>query len=118
MPTASSFGPGDLSLNMGYPGQISHPEVVESIETLVKKTHDAGKISGTLGVTVEQTQFWHERGVQWDSQRRLPLSPCRSPLLSRRIPRLRHRLRNCGVLRTRIDPVRNIRHFRDGKKDS
>ena len=59
------FGPGDLSLNMGYPGQIAHPEVVAEIETLVKKTHDAGKISGTLGVTVEQTQFWHERGVQW-----------------------------------------------------
>ena len=31
----------------------------------MKKTHDAGKISGTLGVTVEQAQFWHERGVQW-----------------------------------------------------
>ena len=30
------MGPGDLSLNMGYPGQISHPEVVSEIETLVK----------------------------------------------------------------------------------
>lgn len=59
------FGPGDLSLNMGYPGQIAHPEVVAVIERLVKKTHDAGKISGTLGVTVEQARFWHERGVQW-----------------------------------------------------
>lgn len=59
------FGPGDLSLNMGYPGQITHPEVVSAIERLVKQTHDAGKISGTLGVTPEQAHFWIERGVQW-----------------------------------------------------
>lgn len=59
------FGPGDLSLNMGYPGQITHPEVVSVIERLVKQTHDAGKISGTLGVTPEQAHFWIERGVQW-----------------------------------------------------
>ncbi len=59
------FGPGDLSLNMGYPGQIEHPEVVSVIEALVDKTHAAGKISGTLGVTPEQAHFWQERGVQW-----------------------------------------------------
>ena len=59
------FGPGDLSLNFGHPGQIDHPEVVDVIERLVKQTHDAGKISGTLGVTSEQAHFWHERGVQW-----------------------------------------------------
>ncbi len=59
------FGPGDLSLNMGYPGQMSHPEVVKTIEGLVQQTHAVGKISGTLGVTVEQAAFWQERGVQW-----------------------------------------------------
>ena len=59
------FGPGDLSLNFGYPGQIDHPEVVSVIERLVKQTHEAGKISGTLGVTPELAKFWSDRGVQW-----------------------------------------------------
>ena len=59
------FGPGDLSLNFGYPGQIEHPEVVSVIERLVKETHAAGKISGTLGVTPEQARYWTDRGVQW-----------------------------------------------------
>ena len=35
------------------------------IERLVKETHAAGKISGTLGVTPEQARYWTDRGVQW-----------------------------------------------------
>lgn len=59
------YGPGDLSLNYGYPGQIDHPDVVSTIERLVGETHAAGKVSGTLGVTPAQAEFWSSRGVQW-----------------------------------------------------
>jgi 4-hydroxy-2-oxoheptanedioate aldolase len=59
------LGPGDLSLNFGMPGDTMNPKVLDTIDSLVKKIQDAGKHAGTLGVTVEQTIYWHERGVRW-----------------------------------------------------
>jgi len=59
------LGPGDLSVNFGIPGDTMNPQVTDSIEMLVNKIHDAGKIAGTLGVTAEQAKFWHEKGVRW-----------------------------------------------------
>ncbi|MDA1279597.1 MAG: aldolase/citrate lyase family protein [Chloroflexi bacterium] len=59
------LGPGDLSVNFGLPGQTMHEKVVDTIEGLVTRIHDAGKHAGTLGVTAEQTIFWHGRGVRW-----------------------------------------------------
>jgi len=59
------LGPGDLSVNFGIPGDTMNPQVTDSIEMLVNKIHAAGKIAGTLGVTAEQTKYWHEKGVRW-----------------------------------------------------
>lgn len=59
------LGPGDLSVNFGLPGQTMHEKVVDTIQGLTTKILDAGKIVGTLGVTAEQSLFWHERGIQW-----------------------------------------------------
>jgi 2-keto-3-deoxy-L-rhamnonate aldolase RhmA len=33
------MGPFDLSHVLGYPGQTSHPKVVEEIEEIVRKAH-------------------------------------------------------------------------------
>lgn len=59
------LGPGDLSVNFGIPGDTMNPLVVDAIDGLVTKIQDSGKHAGTLGVTVEQTVFWHKRGVRW-----------------------------------------------------
>ena len=59
------LGPGDLSVNFEIPGQTMSDQVVNSIQDLHEKITAAGKHTGTLGVTVEQTLFWHERGVKW-----------------------------------------------------
>ena len=59
------LGPGDLSVNFGIPGDTMNPKVLDTIDSLVTSIHDAGKHAGTLGVTVEQTLYWHERGVRW-----------------------------------------------------
>jgi 4-hydroxy-2-oxoheptanedioate aldolase len=59
------LGPGDLSLNMGVPGQQEAPQVVETIEMLVKKILAAGKHAGTLGNYPEHAKFWRDRGVNW-----------------------------------------------------
>ena len=59
------LGPGDLSVNFGIPGQTMSDQVVDSIQDLHERITAAGKHTGTLGVTAEQTIFWHERGVKW-----------------------------------------------------
>ena len=59
------LGPGDLSVNFGIPGQTMSDQVVDSIQDLHERITASGKHTGTLGVTVDQTLFWHERGVKW-----------------------------------------------------
>ena len=59
------LGPGDLSVNFGIPGQPMHEQVVDAIQGMTTKIQAAGKHVGTLGVTAEQTIFWHERGIKW-----------------------------------------------------
>ena len=52
-------------MNFGYPGQPDHPEVVECIEGLVKKSRAAGKQAGTVAGSPEAVKFWTDRGVNW-----------------------------------------------------
>jgi len=58
------IGPMDLSCSMGYPGQMSHPEVQATIEHLVKKIREAGKVAGTW-VGVEDLKRAKELGFQY-----------------------------------------------------
>lgn len=59
------LGPGDLSVNFGIPGETMSDQVVNSIQDLHERITAADKHTGTLGVTAEQTIFWHERGIKW-----------------------------------------------------
>lgn len=58
------LGPGDLSLQFGFPGQMGHPRVVESIEKLTAKIIGAGKQVGTV-TTPENVKRWHDIGIRW-----------------------------------------------------
>jgi len=56
------FGPMDLSVALGYPGQTSHPEVVSVIEDLGKKTIEAGKVAGTIVGNLDQYKRFRGQG--------------------------------------------------------
>jgi 4-hydroxy-2-oxoheptanedioate aldolase len=58
------LGPGDLSLQFGYPGQATHPRVIETIEKLTPKILKAGKQVGTI-TDPSQTKRWHDIGIRW-----------------------------------------------------
>ena len=42
------IGPSDLSVQMGHPGQKTHPEVVEQITEVRDRAHDAGVPTGVI----------------------------------------------------------------------
>jgi 2-keto-3-deoxy-L-rhamnonate aldolase RhmA len=58
------LGPGDLSLQFGFPGQAAHPKVVETIEELTPKILKAGKHVGTI-TDPSQAKRWHDIGIRW-----------------------------------------------------
>jgi len=43
------IGPFDLSVSLGYPGEIDHPKVREAVETVRSKAVDADVPVGGLG---------------------------------------------------------------------
>ena len=58
------IGAGDLSVSMGYPGQMTHPEVVAAVEGAVEATLRAGKYAG-CSCPDDQAPRWLERGVRF-----------------------------------------------------
>ncbi len=56
------FGPMDLSVALGYPGQVSHPEVVEVIEDLGHQVIEAGKVAGTIVSNLDQYKQYRGKG--------------------------------------------------------
>ena len=55
-------GPGDLSASLGYPGQRSHPKVLEVIEQIIDQVYAAGKISNNVAPDAETRKRWFEKG--------------------------------------------------------
>ena len=50
------IGPADLSADMGYMGQLTHPEVQATIKGAITRIEAAGKAPGILATTPEFTQ--------------------------------------------------------------
>jgi 2-keto-3-deoxy-L-rhamnonate aldolase RhmA len=60
------IGPSDLSGALGHFGDIGHPDVQRTIDTIVRKTHDKGGYLGVgIGTDVDAGRRWIERGIQW-----------------------------------------------------
>ena len=52
------FGPGDFSLSLGVPGQMSHPDVVNARKKVAEVARKNNKIAATLGhLNVAQTNI-------------------------------------------------------------
>ena len=57
------FGPADLSTDMGYQGETTAPEVMETMEHCVKRVRELGKAAGTLATDVETAKKFIEWGA-------------------------------------------------------
>jgi len=57
------IGPYDLSQSIGYPGQITHPDVISYIERLHLKASEKGLILGTFCDTPELLMKWRDLGL-------------------------------------------------------
>ena len=58
-------GPVDLSHSLGVPGQLDHPDVVDAIKRIVKKTSSAGLTTGLFTPTPSGAKFWIASGVKF-----------------------------------------------------
>ncbi len=56
------FGPADLSASMGYPGQMSHPEVVRTIENGFERLRAVGKPGGVMALEKSAAQNYIAKG--------------------------------------------------------
>lgn len=59
------IGPNDLSLSMGYPGQLDHPQVVQAMDEILASAREHGVAPGLHGFTVEATLKWLDRGARF-----------------------------------------------------
>jgi 4-hydroxy-2-oxoheptanedioate aldolase len=57
------IGPADLAASMGYLGQPEHPEVQKVIESIIKVTRKAGKISGIMAVAKPMADHYAALGA-------------------------------------------------------
>ena len=57
-------GPFDLSSSLGYPGQLDHPEVQDTIKQAVNKIKAAKKIPGTLALDPASAQRAKDQGFR------------------------------------------------------
>jgi 4-hydroxy-2-oxoheptanedioate aldolase len=58
------FGPGDLSVSLGYPS-TTHPELIDTIIKMAQKVIAAGKIAGTTAHTPEAHRRWTDAGFRF-----------------------------------------------------
>ena len=60
------LGPFDLSIALGYPREITRPDVMSALQRIVTTARDAGKYVGTgLGADSELARQFIRMGVQW-----------------------------------------------------
>jgi 2-keto-3-deoxy-L-rhamnonate aldolase RhmA len=63
--TVAMIGPADLSIALGVPGDLEHPTMVRAIEKLIAQANKHHVVPGIQTRTVEQAQFWTERGMRF-----------------------------------------------------
>jgi len=59
------IGPADLSASMGLRGQVSHPDVIETIREGILRIRRAGKAAGILATQEPQAQQWIDIGASF-----------------------------------------------------
>jgi 4-hydroxy-2-oxoheptanedioate aldolase len=58
------IGPYDLSQSLGVPGQVEHPEVLRTVERLVRETASRGVATAVFAPTPALARRWLDLGVR------------------------------------------------------
>jgi 2-keto-3-deoxy-L-rhamnonate aldolase RhmA len=58
-------GPFDLSVSLGFPGQLNRPEQIAASDQVVRACQSQGKISGTLMFDAAMLREWIEKGMRF-----------------------------------------------------
>ena len=61
------LGPYDLSQSLGVPGQVDHPKVIETMEEVVAKAKEKGKVVGVFVDDAKIAYKWIDLGVKYIS---------------------------------------------------
>lgn len=59
------IGPYDLSQSLGLPGQVTHPEVIGQMQSIVDRAKEAHITVGTFSDSPETLALWAKAGVQY-----------------------------------------------------
>jgi len=59
------IGPGDLSQSLGVPGKLDDPQLLEIIDTLIRKTLEKGKVAGIFCGNTAAVQKYLNMGVNY-----------------------------------------------------
>ncbi len=59
------IGPNDLSLSMGLPGELEHPDVVRAMDEILASARAHQVAPGLHGFSVEGTRKWLDRGARF-----------------------------------------------------
>lgn len=62
------FGPYDMSVSLGVPGDVTNPKVVNAIKEMAAKANAKGVFCGMLGHGPEDTNRWFEAGIDYIAQ--------------------------------------------------
>lgn len=58
-------GPFDLSVDLGIPGQLAHPEEVAAMERMIEGCRAQGKVAGTLMFDAPMLRTWINKGMRF-----------------------------------------------------
>ena len=59
------IGHTDLSADLGYPGEVDHPEVIRAVDEIARQVNEAGKAAGLPASTPEEAQAMRGRGARY-----------------------------------------------------
>lgn len=59
------LGAYDISISLGFPGQINHPKVMNVLNSCIQKIVKAGKAVGAMYHTVEDAENFEKQGVKF-----------------------------------------------------
>ena len=59
------LGPNDMSINLGLPGEVTHPKITDIAKKVVKAAEHNGKTAGTTCATADAFRRWREMGFRF-----------------------------------------------------
>lgn len=59
------FGPCDMAVSLGHPGEDEHPEVVEAITKMIGRAKSHGVYAGMMGFDGKNSRNWLDKGADY-----------------------------------------------------